>query len=87
MNNKKKTLIRQLLDSVQLSSNSQLPAHKDPHRRRFLKPYQARLKYVRDFWLYYLLFVLIAPITAPYIAASLLFNTFLSLAFLEETQL
>lgn len=85
MNNNKKSLIRLFLDSIQLSA-SQLPEHEDPHRRRFLRPYQVRLKYVRDFWLYYLLFVLFFPITTPFVAASFLFNTFLSLAFLEETR-
>ncbi len=35
------------------------------HRRRFLKPYQQRLKMVRDAWLYWLSGALIIQLAAP----------------------
>jgi len=56
-----------------------------PHRRRFLPAYQRRLKVVRDAWLMMLSILLFAQAAAPLIISSVLFSTFLSFAFLDET--
>ena len=83
----KKGLARKFLDFFQLTpeEKSRIPDHLHPHRRRFLAPYRQRLRYVRDFWLYYLTAILLLQITLPFLVISLLFSTLISFAFLEET--
>ena len=83
---KSKTKIRKFFDFFQLSQTEDIIKDQEhPHRRRFLPQYQNRLRYVRDYWLYYLLAILIFQISLPFFIATFLLNTFLSFAFLDET--
>lgn len=86
MTSQHKSLARRFFDFWQYNTGiSHLPDACCPHRRRFLKPYQARLKIVRDYWLYFLAAILILEIAAPFAAAGFLASSFWSIGFLEET--
>ena len=86
MRAEKNRYMRRFLDYWQYDAgDSHLPDAYSPHRRRFLAPYQRRLSYVRDYWLYYLTALFIFGVSMPLIASTMLFSTFMSIAFLEET--
>ena len=83
--NKKPGRLRKFLDYWQLTTEPDIEASKCIHRRRFLKPYQRRLKLLRDAWLYLLSALLVLQLSVPFILVTCMFSTFLSFTFLDET--